>query len=87
MCICLAGIELPELLTLTNNTSNDFTTFLTSSKTSAAVQIHFADLPQKNARAAIFHPCCAYYCFATALDTITPRSPRDLLALHSFWQT
>lgn len=87
LVICLAGIELPELLTLTNDTSNDFTTTPTPSKASAPVQIHRADTQQHNPGATVLHFGGAYDCFITVPDTKTLRDPRDFLVLHSFWRT
>jgi hypothetical protein len=88
LLVCLAGTELPELLTLTNNTSNDFTTFLSSSKATPAIHIAVVDHQQKD--------CCpkpllilnrSDHCFLAILDIVTARSSRDLLELHSFWRT
>lgn len=87
LVVCLAGIELPELLTLTNDTSNDFTTSLVSSKAASAVPIHSADSQQRNAGRSVLHRAYAYYCFPTTFNPTSWQSPRDLLALHSLWRT
>lgn len=85
LAVCLAGIELPELLTLTNDTSNDFTTSLTSSKTSIAVDLDVAISRQKKA-GVVHHVDYREDCFLAVVDTLTHRS-RDLLVLHSSWRT
>jgi len=87
LVICLAGIELPELLTLTNDTSNDFTTSLTSSEASAPVQIRVADSHRYDAGAAALCLLRGSYIFPATLDGLARRSARDLLVLHSFWRT
>jgi hypothetical protein len=87
LVVCLAGIELPEFLTLTNDTSNDFTISLTSLEDAAPLQIHAADAKPYDAAAVPRRPGHTDYGFRAALDTIAWRNPRDLLALHSFWRT
>jgi hypothetical protein len=85
LAICLAGIELPELLTLTNDTSNDFTTFLRSSKTAATVHVYVVHSQQEKTGVVhrVDYPDDS---FLPVLVTVT-RQPRDLLVLHSFWRT
>lgn len=87
LAVCLAGMELPELLTLTNDTSNDFTTFLTSAKTAATVHVYVTHNQQEKT-GAVHHVDYPDDCFPAVLDTVTvTRQPRDLLVLHSFWRT
>jgi hypothetical protein len=86
LVLALAGSELPELLTLTNNTSNDFTTYLTSSNTAAALRIHAAILQQRISSVGLrrnYHGDS----LLLIVDAATRGSPRDLLVLHSFWRT
>lgn len=87
LVVCLAGIELPELLTLTNDTSNDFTTFLTSSKTAATVHV-FVVHTQHEKTGVVHRADYPDDCFlaVAVVDTVS-RPPRDLLVLHSFWRT
>lgn len=88
LVICLAGIELPEFLTLTNDTSNDFTTSLISSEASGSIQIDVADSQEHgNLCASVPRPALTCYCLCAALDPLTRRNSRDLLALHSSWRT
>jgi hypothetical protein len=86
LLVCLASTELPELLTLTNNTSNDFTTFLRSSNASSAVYITVVDHQQKDAGATPL-PARPDDCFLGVVDTVAMQIPRDPLELHSFWRT
>ena len=88
LVVCLAGIELPELLTLTNDTSNDFTTFLTSAKTAATVHVFVVHNQQE--KTGVLHRADYpndYFLFVAVDDTVAARPPRDLLVLHSFWRT
>jgi hypothetical protein len=88
LIVCLAGLELPELLTLTNDTSNDFTTFLHSSEKSAApVQLRVADLHAAKRSLAPRHIYGFCHQLFATIDTPARLSARDLLVLHSFWRT
>jgi hypothetical protein len=90
LVVCLAGIELPELLTLTNDTSNDYSTFLTAQKASVTVQTRVTQANQGNAGAAVPRIDYVHYVpdgLLTLVDTVTSPSSHDLLVLHSFWRT
>lgn len=88
LVICLAGIELPEFLTLTNDTSNDFTTSLISSESSRPAQRNVAGCQQhENVRGPVLRPALACGYFRAAIDPAAQRNPRDLLVLHSSWRT
>lgn len=89
LAVCLAGIELPELLTLTNDTSNDFTTFLTSAKTAATVHVFVVHTQHEKTGVVhrVDYPDDECFPAVAVVDTIVTHPPRDLLVLHSFWRT
>jgi hypothetical protein len=84
LSLCVACIETPEMLTLTDDVSNDFTIFPTAAKTSAAVEIRVADDHQENAKT-VRHP--RDRAFLALAERVDCPSSSDLLALHSFWRT
>jgi Na+-translocating ferredoxin:NAD+ oxidoreductase RnfE subunit len=84
LCFCIASTELPELLTLTNNTSNDFTVGATVAKTSVMVAVQLSKVRQQIPQPVLRPP--DYVIFDLA-EPVTCFSSRDLLVLHSFWRT
>jgi hypothetical protein len=82
--VCLAFTEFPELLTLTNNTSNDFTIYLPSVTTGAYPTYQVSDPQPKSTKAGRSGADCEFPAI-TKLATRF-RSP-DLLVLHCLWRT
>jgi hypothetical protein len=85
--LCVACIEAPEMLTLTDDVSNDFTILPSVEEASAVVEIRVADNRQENAEA-VRDP--RYHGYHTSLvwdERVNCVSSCDLLALHSFWRT
>jgi hypothetical protein len=81
---CLACTEFPELLTLTDNATNDFTVFLSCcDKGSTTVEaLNRAPLaPSAKANHGTAH--------GRLVLTVAPAAPapQDLLALHCLWRT
>jgi hypothetical protein len=87
LLVCLAVIELPELITLTNDTSNDFTTFLQSSSASLVVHISVAHQQEAPGATPLLILNRRNDRFLAVVDTGRTQTPRDPLELHSFWRT
>jgi hypothetical protein len=82
--LCLACLEIPEMSTLTDDVSNDFT-ILTHGSSSTEV-IVCANQTQTVSRQSVAHRRAEFSFSAIEISTIPPES-RDLLALHSIRRT
>lgn len=84
--LCLACLELPEMHSLRDDTSNDFTILATTTSVASVVAVAVrisdtqTDLPAAN-------PVLAPLKWISVSVLPGESAPRDLLILHSFWRT